>query len=233
MHYADRRRGRLYRPPPSPAAVTPAERRLIRRLRTPVLVQRFLNRLPYNTETPPDPETLRSLREVLRHRTAHCLEAALAAACILEQHGYPPLVMSLMSIDYLDHVIFVYCRRGRWGSVARSRDPGLHGRKPVFRSLRALAMSYFDPYIDFTGCITGYGLFDLRRLGAYDWRLARKNMWAVERALLRFRHKPLQGGRERIRRYRAHYRAYRAKYDKKPLFYRGREKWTEIPKEFL
>ncbi|TMJ42663.1 MAG: hypothetical protein E6G86_09140 [Alphaproteobacteria bacterium] len=233
MHYADRRRGRLYRPPPSPAAFTPAERRLIRRLRTPVLVQRFLNRLPYNTEAPPDPETLRSLREVLRHRTAHCLEAALAAACILEQHGYPPLVMSLMSIDYLDHVIFVYRRRGRWGSVARSRDPGLHGRKPVFRSLRALAMSYFDPYIDFTGCITGYGLFDLRRLGAYDWRLARKNMWAVERALLRFRHKPLQGGRERIRRYRAHYRAYRAKYDKKPLFYRGREKWTEIPKEFL
>ena len=233
MHYADRRRGRLYRPPPSPAAFTPAERRLIRRLRTPVLVQRFLNRLPYNTETPPDPETLRSLREVLRHRTAHCLEAALAAACILEQHGYPPLVMSLMSIDYLDHVIFVYRQRGRWGSVARSRDPGLHGRKPVFRSLRALAMSYFDPYIDFTGCITGYGLFDLRRLGAYDRRLARKNMWAVERALLRFRHKPLQGGRERIRRYRAHYRAYRAKYDKKPLFYRGREKWTEIPKEFL
>ena len=233
MRYADPKRGRLDRPPPSAAAFTPAERRLIRRLRTPVLVQRFLNRLPYNTEAPPDPETLRSLREVLRHRTAHCLEAALAAACILEQHGYPPLVMSLMSIDYLDHVIFVYCRRGRWGSVARSRDPGLHGRKPVFRSLRALAMSYFDPYIDFTGCITGYGLFDLRRLGAYDWRLARKNMWAVERALLRFRHKPLQGGRERIRRYRAHYRAYRAKYDKKPLFYRGREKWTEIPKEFL
>ncbi len=233
MRYADPKRGRLDRPPPSAAAFTPAERRLIRRLRTPVLVQRFLNRLPYNTETPPDPETLRSLREVLRHRTAHCLEAALAAACILEQHGYPPLVMSLMSIDYLDHVIFVYRRRGRWGSVARSRDPGLHGRKPVFRSLRALAMSYFDPYIDFTGCITGYGLFDLRRLGAYDWRLARKNMWAVERALLRFRHKPLQGGRERIRRYRAHYRAYRAKYDKKPLFYRGREKWTEIPKEFL
>ena len=233
MRYADPKRGRLDRPPPSAAAFTPAERRLIRRLRTPVLVQRFLNRLPYNTEAPPDPETLRSLREVLRHRTAHCLEAALAAACILEQHGYPPLVMSLMSIDYLDHVIFVYRRRGRWGSVARSRDPGLHGRKPVFRSLRALAMSYFDPYIDFTGCITGYGLFDLRRLGAYDWRLARKNMWAVERALLRFRHKPLQGGRERIRRYRAHYRAYRAKYDKKPLFYRGREKWTEIPKEFL
>jgi hypothetical protein len=141
--------------------------------------------------------------------------------------------MSLKSIDYLDHVIFVYCERGRWGSVARSRDPGLHGRKPVFRSARALAMSYFDPYIDFTGCITGYAVFDLRRLGAYGWRLARRNMWAVERALVRYRHKPLKGGRERIRRFRARYRAYRAKYNKKPLFYRGREKWTEIPEEFL
>src|SRR5215467_7348423 len=97
---------------------TPAERRLIRRLCTPILVQRFLNRLPYNTETAPDPETLRSFREVLRHRRAHCLEAALAAACILEQHGYPPLVMSLKSIDYLDHVISVYRQRGRWGAVA-------------------------------------------------------------------------------------------------------------------
>src|SRR5207302_8265248 len=133
-------------PAPALSIFTPAERRLIRRLRTPILVQRFLNRLPYNTEAKPGPETLRSLRQVLRHRTAHCLEAALAAACILEQHGYPPLVMSLMSIDYLDNVIFLYLCRGRWGSVACSRDPGLHGRRPAFRSLRALAMSYFDPY---------------------------------------------------------------------------------------
>ena len=216
---------------PSLAGFTPAERRLVRRLRSPILVQRFLNRLPYNTE--PDRETLRSFRQVVRHRTAHCLEAALAAACILEQHGFPPLVMSLKSLDYLDHVIFVYREGGRWGSVARSRDPGLHGRRPVFRSVRALAMSYFDPYIDFTGCITGYAVFDLRRLGAYDWRLARRNMWAVERARLLYRHKPLKGRRERIRRFRARYRAYRAKYNKKPLFYRGREKWTEIPEEFL
>ena len=65
---------------------------------------------------------------------AHCLEAALAAAVILEQHGYPPLVLSFESIDELDHVLFVYRQRGRWGSIARSRDPGLHGRKPVFRT---------------------------------------------------------------------------------------------------
>src|SRR4029453_12903856 len=166
-------------PPPALATFTPAERRLIRRLRTPILVQRFLNQLPYNTEPKPGPETLRSLRQVLRHRTAHCLEAALAAACILEQHGFPPLVMRLKTIAYPDHGIFLYRKGGRWGSVARSRDPGLRGRKPVFRSIRALAMSYFGPYIDFTGCITGYAVFVLRRVGAYDWRLARRNMWAV------------------------------------------------------
>ena len=220
-------------PAPALFIFTSAERRLIRRLPPPILVQRFLNRLPSTPEATPGPETLRSLRQVLRHRTAHCLEAALVAACILEQHGFPPLVMSLKSADYLDPVIFVYRERGRWGSVARSRDPGLHGRKPLFRSARALAMSYFDAYIDFTGRLTGYAVFDLRRLGTYDWRLSRRNVWAVERALLRYRHKPLKGSRQRIRWYRARYRAYRAKYEKKPLFYRGREKWTEIPKDFL
>src|SRR6266581_2436423 len=67
---------------------------------------------------------------------------ALFAAVVLEQHGYPPLVLSFESIDELDHVIFVYRKKGRWGSIARSRDPGLHGRKPLFATPRALALSY-------------------------------------------------------------------------------------------
>ena len=95
-------------------------------------MQRYLNRLPYNNE-PHGRATLRSFRGVVRHGCAHCLEAALFAAVVLEQHGYPPLVLSFESIDALDHVIFVYRRGGRWGSVARSRDPGLHGRKADVR----------------------------------------------------------------------------------------------------
>jgi len=130
----------MNQPPPALAIFTPAERRLIHRLRKPILVQQFLNRLPYNTEPKPGPETLRSLRQVLRHRTAHCLEAALAAACILEQHGFPPLVMSLKSIDYLDHVIFVYRERGRWGSVARS------GARQRVRRYRARYRAYRAKY---------------------------------------------------------------------------------------
>jgi hypothetical protein len=209
----------------------PAERRLIGRLDTPLKVQRFLNRLPYNTE--PRGDTLRGFRQVVRLKRAHCLEAALTAACILEQHGYPALLMSLASADLLDHVIFVYRRRGRWGSVARSRDPGLHGRKPVFRSLRALAESYCDPYIDFTGRLTGYAMVDLGRMGSYDWRFARRNVWAVERLLLKLRHKKIRRSGARTRRERKRYRDYLARHGKKPVYYRGREKWTEIPRHFL
>lgn len=209
----------------------PAERRLIGRLRRPADVQRYLNHLPYNTE--PDGDTLRSFRQVVRRRTAHCLEAALFAACVLEQHGYPPLLMGLESVDMLDHVIFVYRHRGRWGSVARSRDPGLHGRKPVFRSLRALAESYFDPYIDYTGRVTGYSVVDLKVMGAFDWRFSTRNVWAVERMLLKLPHRKIRRSLKRVRTERKKYRDYLAKHNKKPLYYSGREKWTPIPREFL
>jgi hypothetical protein len=212
---------------------TPRERRLIARLRTPRAVQQFLNRLPYNTEPAPEGATLRSFRGVVRHGRAHCLEAVLFAAVVLEQHGYPPLVVSFESIDRLDHVIFVYRRAGRWGSVARSRDPGLHGRKPVFATPRALALSYVDPYVDYTGRVTGYAVVDLRDLGDYDWRLATTNVWKVERMLLDYPHRPIRTSDARFERLKARYRTYRAEHEgRKPLYYRGREKWTEIPAEF-
>lgn len=210
------------------------ERALIQTLRTPLAVQRFLNRLPYNMEPAPGRATLRSFRGVVRHRTAHCLEAALAAAVILEQHGYPPLVLSFESIDNLDHVLFIYQRDGRWGSVARSRDPGLHGRKAVFRTPRDLALSYVDTYIDFTGRITGYAVVDLRdALGDYDWRLSEKNVWKVERVLLDYPHAPIRSSDARIDRLRRRYRRFRERYgDIKPHGYASRPTWTELPAEF-
>ncbi|MCX6539509.1 MAG: hypothetical protein NT151_11350 [Acidobacteria bacterium] len=217
--------------PPSLTEFTAEERRLIRRLRTPQLVQAFLNELPYNNEARPIGETLRSFRGVVHDRTAHCLEAALAAAVILEQHGYPPLVLSFESIDKLDHVLFVYRRNGRWGSVARSRDPGLHGRKPVFRSARALAQSYFESYIDFTACVTAFAVVDLQKeLGGYDWRLSDKNVWKAEQMLIEYSHAALPYDRRRERCLRARYEAFRERYpDRKPLDYPGRERWTALP----
>lgn len=184
-----------------------------------------MHALPYNQEK--KGETLRSFREVVRRGTAHCLEAALAAAVILEQHGYPPLVLSFDSEDNLDHVILVFRRGGRWGSVARSRDAGLHGRKPVFRSIRDLAWSYFDPYVDMTGRLRGYQLVDLRDLGDYDWRFNRKHMWKVEKFLIDIPHRRMPSSDDRYRRLHARYKAYRKRDPTGPVveIYQRRDHW--------
>jgi hypothetical protein len=216
---------------PPLALFTPAEQRIIRRLRTPHAVQSYLNDLPYNVE--PDGVTLRSFRGVVRHGMAHCLEAALAAAVILEQHGYPPLVLSFESIDHLDHVLFVYRTPTGWGSVARSRDPGLHGRRPVFATPRALALSYVDPYVDFTGAVTAYAVVNLEVMGAYDWRLSPRNVWKVERVLLDWPHRPIRTSAKRLAALRARYRAFRAQHpERKPVYYRRRDRWKPLPREF-
>ncbi len=206
---------------------------MLARTRTPADVQRYLNRLPYNTEPAPGGATLRCFRGVVRQHTAHCLEAAITAAVILEHHGWPPLVLSFESSDELDHVIFVYRHRGHWGSIARSRDPGLHGRRPVFATPRALALSYVDPYVDYTGRITGYTVADLgAALGGYDWRLSDGNVWKVERVLLDMPHRRLHTSDRRIDRLRKRYIDYKNKFGEKPLYYSRRERWSDLPDEF-
>jgi hypothetical protein len=215
-----------------PDDLSRTERALIRRLRTPASVQAWLNDLDYNTE--PDGGTQRSFRGVVRTQSAHCLEAALFAAVVLEQHGYPPLVMSLESQDNLDHVVFVYRTNGRWGSVARSRDPGLHGRKPVFPTIRGLAYSYVEPYVDYTGRVRAYGVADLSTaMGRYDWRWTKRNVWKVEQMLIDWPHVKLPSSTARYRQLKRWYREYRAANgDRKPLDYRGRENWMPLPREF-
>jgi hypothetical protein len=211
---------------PDLAAFTVKERALIQKLRTPRAVQRWLRTLPYNWET--GGETLRSFRSVVRLGSAHCLEAALAAAVVLEQHGYPPLLLSFESEDRLDHVLFVFSERGRWGSVARSRDPALHGRKPVFRSPRQLAASYREPYVDLTGRLTGYAVADLRDLGDYDWRLSPRNVWKVEKWLIDYRHRPLPTPERQYLRFLERYKRFRQRFPDpavRPAYYDGRENW--------
>jgi len=223
--------------PPTDRVVPPAlrlsalERALVNRLRTPAAVQRWLNALSYNDES--SGETLRSFRGVVRTGIAHCLEAALTAAIILEQHGYPPLVLDFESIDLLDHVLYLYRGPRGWGSVARSRDPGLHGRQPLFATPRALALSYVDAYVDFSGRVKGYGVADLRTLGAYDWRLATGNVWKVERMLIDHPHRRISSSDQRIARLRTRYRRFRDAHGYKPWkYYRGRDRWTPLPSEY-
>jgi hypothetical protein len=126
-----------------------------------------------------------------------------------------------------------YTRPLFWGSVARSRDPGLHGRKPVFATPRALAASYLDTYVDLSGRITAFALVDLREMGTYDWRLSGKNVWKVEQMLLGTRHQPLHMPERRFRDFRRRYREFKARHpDRKPLFYDKQHQWTPIPTHF-
>ena len=209
---------------PAPELFRPQEWAVIQKCRTPKQVQDFLRQLPYNWEE--QGETLRTFRGVVEHWSAHCLEAALTAAAILEQHGHPPLLLDLESKDRLDHVVCLFRSRGGYGAVARSRDFGLHGRKPVFRSVRHLAMSYVDPYIDNTARIVAYGVLDLRTLRHVDWRLSTRNVWAVVRALINMPHKKLVTSDKRYRAMLERFREFKRKHPTGVVdFYAGQNRW--------
>jgi hypothetical protein len=209
---------------PTKKDFTKREWEIVQDCRTPERVQKFLRTIPYNRES--DGETCFSFRRVLRERRAHCLEGALVAATILEQHGYPPVVMSIESQDKLDHVLLLFKRNGRLGSVARSRDIGLHGRKPVFRSVRDLAMSYFEPYIDTTARITGYAVASLYELGDYDWRLSLRNVRKVEQYLQDIPHRPLRSSEVRYHKARRLYLEFHKEHpDRSPDYFANRDLW--------
>jgi hypothetical protein len=211
---------------PDAKRFTNTEWKLIQQLNTPLKVQRYFSSLPYNWEK--NGGTVRSFREVLKRKEAHCLEAAVSAAVILEQHGYPPLLLSLESQDLLDHVIYVFKQNGRWGSIARSRDAGLHGRKAVYRSLREMALSYFDPFVDFTGRLKGYGVTNLYDLGNYDWRFSPSRMTRIENHLRAIPHKPIHSSDTRYEKLLTRFRQYKKRYpDRSPTYYASRPTWMK------
>jgi len=189
------------------ADLTPAERRLVASLRTPAQVQRWLASLDYNHEA--GAPSLKSFRGVARHKSAHCLEGALAAAFLLARQGHPPLLLDLESDDGLDHVVALYRVRGLWGAVGKSKYPGLMGRAPAYRTLRALAWSYVDPFVDRTGRVKGYGVLDLREAEGPDWRRATGNVWRVERDLYAMPHRRLRASDARHERWKQRYLAWK------------------------
>lgn len=200
---------------------TARERALIARLRTPALVQRWLDSLAYNGENVG--KTLRSFRGVVGHGSAHCLEGALAAAFVLEHHGYPPLLLDLRSDDLLDHVVFLWRGEEGWGTVGKSRESVLTGRRPHYRRVRDLAWSYVDPYVDSTARLNSYATFDLRELGpSRGWALSAKNVWRIEDALLETPGSPLRASDTRHATWRERYLAWKRAHpdvEPPPAFY--------------
>ena len=177
---------------------------LARRYPTPEKVQKFLKTLTYNKEK--RGESVQSAATVLRTKKAHCLEASVLTAAILENKGYPPLILSLDSKDHLCHAVFVFKTKTGWGSVAKSRDAGLHGRAPKFRTIRDLVWSYYDPFVDKTGMITAYALLNLDDSDT-DWRSSDRNLWKLEQFVVKAKHTKLSSSKKR-------YRSLLKKYEK-------------------
>lgn len=175
---------------------------LARHYRTPRQVQKFLRTLGYNKK-----DTVCSAEVVAQKKEAHCFEGAMLAAAILEHHGYPPLIVSMESQDDLDHVIFVFKHQGKWGSVGKSREEGLQGRAPVYRTLEQLVMSYYDPYVDNTGKILAYQLIHLDETQT-DWRFSRRNLWKTEAYLVDLKHTPLKPLKRRYQRVLANFKKH-------------------------
>jgi hypothetical protein len=128
---------------PNHVGFRPGEVRKLRSLKDPHGIQRFLDDLPYHLA-----DTAWSPRRVLREQTAHCLEGAIFAAAALRANGFPPLILDFEAEHDTDHVLAVYRLDGHWGAVAKSNYVGCRYREPVYRTLRELALSYFNIYFN-------------------------------------------------------------------------------------
>jgi hypothetical protein len=169
--------------------LTAREKRLLKSLSTPWKIQAFLNALPYNTE--PHGDTCRSPRRVMRDRTAHCFEGALFAAAALRINGWAPLILDLVAVRDSDHVIAVYKIDGCWGSVALSNFSGIRFREPIYRSIRELAVSYFEDYFNLQGekTLRQYSRpVNLSRFDSMGWMTAEEDVWAVAEYLVDIPH---------------------------------------------
>lgn len=164
----------------------PEALRTLRALKTPVQIQRFIDALEYQYA-----DTAWSPQRVLRERKGHCMEGALLAAAALRVNGYPPLLMNLEAARDDDHVLAIYREHGLWGSIAKSNFAGLRFRAPVYRTLRELAMSYFEHYYNLRGerTLRAYSRpVNLAHLDSKHWMTAEEDVWCVPEYLIAARH---------------------------------------------
>ena len=172
-------------------SLTRSELRFLRSLNSPAKIQNFLTKIPYHLAG-----TAWSPRLVMRHRSAHCLEGAIFAAAAFRVNGEPPLLLDLEAVNDTDHVLapFRDRRSKAWGAVALSNFTGLRFRAPVYRSLRELALSYFNDYVNLRGEPTLRNFSQPVNLSRFDgqrWMTNEKNVWFIAEHLCEIPHTPL------------------------------------------
>ena len=165
---------------------TPAELRKLRTLKDPHGIQLFLDDMPYHLA-----DTAWSPRLVLRENTSHCLEGAIFAAAALRANGFPPLLLDFEADHDTDHVMAIYRVNGHWGAIAKSNFTGCRYREPVYRSLRELAMSYFNLYFNLRRERTMRTFsrpVNLRRFDHLQWMTTEKPVWFIVNYLFEIHH---------------------------------------------
>jgi len=167
----------------------PEDLRELRAPKTPTRIQQFIDALPYQYA-----DTAWSPQRALRERKGHCLEGAMLAAAALRLNGHPPLLMDLAGVRDDDHVVAIYRESGLWGSIAKSNFAGLRFRAPIYRTLRELALSYFEHYYNLRGerTLRSYSIpVNLARLDSRHWMTSEEDVWCVPELLIASRHYPL------------------------------------------
>lgn len=147
--------------------LTRRERALLDKLTTPSAIQAFLDQTAYSTEP-----IYRAPLTVLREGKAHCFDGACFAAMALARLGHSPRLVDMLPWDDDDHVLAIFKRGRRFGAVAKSNFTGLRYREPVYRDLRELLMSYFEPFFNLAKnrTLRGYTRpLDLLRYDRQGW----------------------------------------------------------------
>lgn len=168
---------------------TSAELRALKRLDTPVKIQKWLDSVPYHLAG-----TAFSPRLVLEHKTAHCLEGAIFAATALRVNGFKPLIVDFEAENDTDHVVAVYKQGGAWGAIASSNYATCRFRSPIYKTIRELALSYFEGYFNLRRERTLRRYSEPVNLSIFDqdeWMTTRKPIWFIAEHLVDVKHKPL------------------------------------------
>jgi len=168
---------------------TPKELKSLTALQTPAKIQAFLDKIPYHVAS-----TAWSPRLVLQNKSAHCLEGAIFAAAALRVNGFPPLILDLEAVQDSDHVIAVYRQNGGWGAIGSSNYAGCRYRSPVYRSLRELALSYFEGYFNLRRertLRTFSQPVNLKRFDSRNWMTTEEPVWFIAEHLLNIPHTKL------------------------------------------
>jgi hypothetical protein len=160
----------------------------VERLVSPAEIQAYLDGIPYIAE-----ELDRSPLSVLTDKQAHCLDGGIFAALVLARLGHRPLIMDLVPEPGADddHVLALFQANGKWGCIAKSNYAFLRFREPVYRSLRELAMTYFESFTNTKKekTLRGYTFpLDLT-LFSPEWMWSESGIAKISRRL--YRRKPI------------------------------------------